>query len=116
MELRMPGKRPAVALRATLFLVLAGTAWAQSRKIVHVDPSTQWLDSGIDLNSQDKVVFQATGTVNYDNHASPPAGLVRGWRDLIRALPFNSGGSCALIGRIGPIEAPVFLIGEHAQH
>src|SRR5947209_16915118 len=96
---------------ATLFVVLAGSAWPQGPKMVHIDPSTQWLDSGIDLNGQDRVVFQATGTVNYDNHSSPPAGLVRGWRDLIRALPLNSGGSCALIGRIGPIEAPVFLIG-----
>lgn len=116
MELRMPGICPAPVLRLTLLVMLAGTAWAQTPRIVHVDPSTQWLDSGIDLKSQDQVTFVATGTVNYHNHSSPPAGLVRGWRDLVRALPLNTGGSCALIGRIGPIEAPVFLIGEHAQH
>ncbi|HYL91586.1 MAG TPA: LssY C-terminal domain-containing protein [Alphaproteobacteria bacterium] len=113
--------RPALA-----FAILCGACLCSSLpvaaaintniKTFHLDGATQWLDTGIDLNEQDQVNFQATGSLNYENHVSTPTGLPRGWRDLLRALPLNGGGTAALIGRIGPAEAPAFLIGSRLQH
>jgi hypothetical protein len=81
----------------------------------HLDAGTQFLDTGIDLNSGDQISMRSSGTLNYQNRTATPDGLARGWLDLLRALPLNSAGSAALIGRIGGSEAPGFLIGTRHQ-
>jgi len=73
-----------------------------------------WIDTGIDVQAGEHVLITATGTLRYadakaDNN---PDGLARGFKDLLRVLPFNDAGRGALIGRIGDKDvAQPFLIG-----
>jgi LssY C-terminus len=74
-----------------------------------------WLDTGIDVHAGEHVVFSSTGTMRYaDQQAdSGAAGVTRGFKDLLRVLPYNGAGRGALIGRIGDKDtAQPFLIGE----
>jgi hypothetical protein len=76
-----------------------------------------WLDTGIDVQEGEHVVFSASGTMRYaDQQAdADPGGLPRGFKDLLRNLPFNGAGRGAVIGRIGDAEtSQPFLIG--AKH
>jgi hypothetical protein len=60
------------------------------------------------------VLVTATGTLRYADakNDNGPDGLPRGFKDLLRVLPFNDAGRGALIGRIGdPDTAQPFLIG-----
>ncbi|MBZ5521025.1 MAG: LssY C-terminal domain-containing protein [Acidobacteriia bacterium] len=91
------------------------TGAAAPQQKFHLDSDTQFLDTSIDLNPGDQVSLQASGSLNYQNHTATPDGIPRGWRDLLRALPLNSAGSAALIGRIGGSEAPDFFVGTHHQ-
>jgi hypothetical protein len=73
-----------------------------------------WLDTSIDVQAGEHVLFTATGTLRYVDAKSDngPDGLARGFKDLIRILPFNEAGRGALIGRIGDKDtAQPFLIG-----
>jgi len=75
---------------------------------------TLWTDTGIDLQPGERVVITAKGTVRYADARSEngPDGLTRGFKDLLRVLPFNDAGRGALIARIGDADtAPAFLIG-----
>src|SRR5215212_6646290 len=61
-----------------------------------------WLDTGIDVRPGDTLRLSATGTLRFSTSApSGPEGLPRGWRDLVRSLPFNDAGRGALLARIG---------------
>jgi hypothetical protein len=75
--------------------------------------SGDWTDTGVEVTPADHVVFTATGNLALaDGRQSPPDGLARGWKDLIRMYPLNTANSGALIGRIGSDPAAVpFLIG-----
>ena len=60
------------------------------------------------------VVASATGTLRYADQQTDtaPAGIVRGFKDLLRNLPFNEAGRGAVIGRIGDEDtSQPFLIG-----
>ncbi|HWZ46126.1 MAG TPA: LssY C-terminal domain-containing protein [Candidatus Saccharimonadales bacterium] len=81
----------------------------------HLDAGTQFLDSGIDLNPGDQISLRSSGTLNYQNRTATPDGIPRGFLDLLRALPLNSAGTAAMIGRIGGSEASDFLVGSHHQ-
>jgi LssY C-terminus len=73
-----------------------------------------WTDTGIDLQPDEHVVITAKGTVRYADAKSDngPDGLIRGFKDLLRVLPFNDAGRGALIARIGDADtAQAFLIG-----
>lgn len=73
-----------------------------------------WLDSGIDVQAGEHVVLTATGQLRYADakQGNGPEGLDRGFKDLLRMLPFNDAGRGALLGRIGdPDVAQTFLIG-----
>jgi hypothetical protein len=73
-----------------------------------------WLDTGLDIQAAEHVLFTATGTLRYADakNDNGPDGLARGFKDLIRILPFNEAGRGALIGRIGDKDtAQTFLIG-----
>ncbi|MGB7284311.1 MAG: LssY C-terminal domain-containing protein [Candidatus Acidiferrum sp.] len=73
-----------------------------------------WFDTGIEVQAGEHVVVAASGKLRYaDQHAdTAPAGIPRGFKDLLRDLPFNGAGRGALIGRIGDKDtSQPFLIG-----
>ena len=77
-----------------------------------------WVDTGIDVQPGEHVVIAATGKLRYSDakQDNGPGGLARGFRDLLRVLPFNDAGRGALIGRIGDQDvAQPFLIGERCD-
>jgi hypothetical protein len=73
-----------------------------------------WTDTGIDLQPGEQIIVTAKGTVRYADAKSDngPEGLARGFKDLLRVLPFNDAGRGALIARIGDADtSQAFLIG-----
>src|SRR5437773_1859142 len=75
-----------------------------------------WVDTGIDVQPGEHVVVTATGKLRFGDakEDNGPDGLARGFRDLLRVLPFNDAGRGALIGRIGDKDiAQPFLVGGH---
>jgi hypothetical protein len=75
-----------------------------------------WSDTGIDVLPGEHIVVTASGKLSYadakeDNTAD---GIPRGFKDLLRILPFNGAGRGALIGRVGDADvAQPFLLGVH---
>ena len=81
-----------------------------------LDSSKVWTETGITLEPGQHVVVSAQGTLRYSDAKADngPDGLTRGFKDLIRILPFNEAGRGALIGRVGdPDIAQSFLLGAH---
>jgi hypothetical protein len=81
---------------------------------VQITGDSFWLDSGIDVQAGEHVVVSATGTMRYADQRTDtsPTGIARGFKDLLRNLPFNSTGRGAVIGRIGDKDtSQPFLIG-----
>jgi hypothetical protein len=77
-----------------------------------------WLDSGIDIQAGERVLITATGKLHYADakEDNGPEGLGRGFKDLLRVLPFNEAGRGALIGHIGDKDtAQPFLIGARRE-
>jgi hypothetical protein len=82
---------------------------------IDVSGTNQWTDTGLDLFPGTRVQITATGSLQYDQLASPD-GLPRGFKDLLRVLPLNNAGRGALIGRIGDGEvAGAFLVGSKKE-
>lgn len=76
--------------------------------------STGWFDTGIDLQPGEHVLITALGSLRYADAKADngPEGMNRGFKDLLRVLPYNDAGRGALIARIGDAEtAQAFLIG-----
>jgi hypothetical protein len=85
---------------------------------VQLTGESSWLDTGIDVQAGERVVLTASGTVRYaDQQAdTSPTGMTRGFKDLLRVLPFNDAGRGAVIGRIGDKDiAQPFLIGAKRE-
>ncbi len=81
---------------------------------VQITGEELWLDSGIDIQAGEHVLITASGKLRYADAKDDngPDGLPRGFKDLLRILPFNESGRGALIGRIGDKDtAQPFLIG-----
>ncbi len=77
-----------------------------------------WIDTGIDVRAGERLVFTVTGSAHYADakQDAGPAGLPRGFKDLLRILPFNDAGRGAVIGRIGDKDtAQPFLIGPKKE-
>jgi len=75
---------------------------------------SDWLDTGIDVAPGEHVVATAKGTMRYADakEDNGPDGLSRGFKDLLRILPYNAAGRGALIGRVGDADvAQPFLLG-----
>jgi len=73
-----------------------------------------WIDTGIDIQAGEHALVTATGKLRYADakEDNGPDGLPRGFKDLLRILPFNGAGRGALIGRIGDKDtAQPFVIG-----
>ncbi|OLC92716.1 MAG: hypothetical protein AUH86_18460 [Acidobacteria bacterium 13_1_40CM_4_58_4] len=69
---------------------------------VQLTGEESWIDTGIDVQAGEHVLITATGKLRYADAKDDngPDGLARGFRDLLRVLPFNEAGRGALIGRI----------------
>src|SRR2546425_7069350 len=83
---------------------------------VQVTGEESWVDTSIDVQPGEHVVVTATGKLRFGDakEDNGPNGLARGFRDLLRVLPFNEAGRGALIGRIGDKDiAQPFLVGGH---
>src|SRR5246127_539403 len=81
---------------------------------VQITGDQLWSDTGIDLQPGEHIVVTATGKLRYADakEDNGPDGIARGFKDLLRILPFNGGGRGALIGRAGdPDVAQPFLLG-----
>ena len=76
-----------------------------------------WTDTGVDLHPGQTVTITATGNLQYmDGNTPGPQGTARSWKDLVRAMPVNTAGRGALIGRLGSDDAgQPFLIGASIQ-
>jgi len=93
-----------------------------------VPGSKVWVDTNIDVRGGAKLRFTATGKMTYPADTSfagklrtagtfGPAGLPRGFGDLVHQYAVNDAGHGALIGRIGAQEyAQAFLIGEGKEY
>jgi len=70
---------------------------------VQLTGDESWMDTGIDVQAGERVIVTASGKLHYADakNDNGPEGLTRGFKDLIRVLPFNEAGRGALIGRIG---------------
>jgi hypothetical protein len=81
---------------------------------VQLTGDASWVDTGIDVQAGEHVLVSATGKLRYSDakNDNGPEGLARGFKDLLRVLPFNEAGRGALIGRIGDQDtAEPFAIG-----
>jgi LssY C-terminus len=77
-----------------------------------------WTETGITVQPGEHVVATVTGKLHYADSANDAAagGLTRGFKDLIRSLPYNAAGRGAVIGRVGDAAtAQPFLIGAHCN-
>src|ERR1700759_4241242 len=53
-----------------------------------------WTDTGVTVTPADHLNFTATGSLALgDGRSVPPAGVARGWKDLVRVYPLNSDNS-----------------------
>ncbi len=107
--------------------VAAKTATGHSYRI-DVPGNKQWVDTNIDLRGGAKVQFTATGQMSYPREETyagklrtsgsfGPAGLPRGFADLVHQYAVTDAGHGALIGRIGSAEySQAFLIGESKEY
>jgi hypothetical protein len=91
------------------------SATARLSQELQLTGDSTWLDTGIDVQAGEHVLITATGSLRYADAKADngPQGLTRGFKDLIRVLPFNEAGRGAVIGRIGDNDtAQSFLVGE----
>src|ERR1700738_5481056 len=83
---------------------------------VQITGEQSWSDTGIDVQPGEHIVVTATGKLRYADakEENGPDGIARGFKDLLRILPFNGAGRGALIGRVGDADvAQPFLLGAH---
>jgi LssY-like putative type I secretion system component LssY len=95
----------------------ASTKQLESKNFT-LDGAKVWLDTGISLEPGQRLVVTVDGKLRYADAKADngPEGLTRGFKDLIRILPFNDAGRGAVIGRIGDADvAQAFLIGAHKE-
>jgi LssY C-terminus len=80
---------------------------------IQLTGDSSWVDTGIDVQAGEHVVTTATGSLRYAGQQADttPAGIARGFKDLLRNLPFNEAGRGAVIGRVGDKDAsqPFFI-------
>ena len=113
-----PAQQPAAPQPATTTKPVAAVPTPGAKKRVSknftLKGDSDWLDTGIDVAPGEHVVVTAKGTLRYTNakQDNGPDGLSRGFKDLLRILPYNAAGRGALIGRVGDADvAQPFLLG-----
>lgn len=77
----------------------------------------QWWDTGVTVGAGEQAQVTASGTFTLaDGRVAGPAGVERGWKDLLRAFPLNSAKAGALIGRVSDLGASVpFSVGASGE-
>jgi hypothetical protein len=81
---------------------------------IQITGEQSWTNTGIEVQPGEHIVVTAKGTLRYSDakEDNGPDGITRGFKDLLRILPFNGAGRGALIGRVGDAEiAQPFLLG-----
>ena len=119
--------------------MVCAASWARAQTVpakaganrsyeVDVPGTKEWVDTDIDVRGGAKLRFTATGKIAYpadDSYAGKtrtsgtfgPAGLARGWADLIHQYAVKDAGHGALIGRVGSdAYAQAFLVGESKEY
>jgi hypothetical protein len=89
----------------------------QSSYSIQVDGTKEWTDTKIDVRGGTKLKFTAEGTISYTGNKPKtfgPAGIARGFADLIHQYAVPNGGHGELIGRLGSGDA--FEVGESATY
>src|SRR5256886_1859170 len=79
---------------------------------------SQWTDTNIEVQAGERVLITAPGKLRYldAKEENGTEGVARGFKDLLRILPFNGAGRGAVIGRIGDADiAETFLIGAQRE-
>lgn len=83
---------------------------------IQVTGDQSWSDTGVRVLPGEHIVVTASGMMRYGDakEDNRPDGIPRGFKDLLRILPFNGAGRGALIGRVGDADvAQPFLLGAH---
>lgn len=108
--------------------VVATDARVKVSHEIDVPASKEWVDTNIDVHGGAKLRITATGTITYaagegysgksrTSGTFGPAGLPRGFADLIHQYAVSDAGHGALIGRIGSGEyEQAFLVGESKEY
>ena len=91
----------------------AGTSGTLAGTTVNVAANRQWTDTGITVNQGDRVMFQASGEINYGRTPGQTA-TPDGGADRRPNYPDPSVPVGALIGKIGNNGKP-FAIGTQSQ-
>ncbi len=110
--------QPATSTAQPVAAVPAAGAKKRVSKNFTLKGDSDWLDTGIDVAPGEHVVVTAKGTLRYTNakQDNGPDGLSRGFKDLLRILPYNAAGRGALIGRVGDADvAQPFLLGASQE-
>jgi LssY C-terminus len=116
-----PASSPPVSAQSTS----ASAAAAGKTYEFDVAASKQWIATGLDLRTGEKLHVTATGSITYpagnSSKSKPrtfgPDGLTRGWADLIHQYAVSDAGHGALIGRLGSGDAAqAFLLGSDKQY
>ncbi len=100
----------------TLFVLSLGVN-GQDTKQLNLSAESKWVDTGLKLVRGDRYSIEVNGEVvligsKGEEQATKPGGLGRGFRDLLKALPLNTAGRGAVIGRIGDREtSQPFMVG-----
>lgn len=78
-----------------------------------IDPSADWVDTGIAVAAGEQITVSASGTVALnDGRTSGPEGLEHGWKDLLRQFPAPQAKTAELIARVSSVSASVpFALG-----
>jgi len=101
----IPETKPAAA---------ADASKATQTKNFTLEGATIWVETGISLEPGQRFAVTSEGSLRYADAKADngPDGLTRGFKDLIRILPYNGAGRGAVIGRIGDADiAQPFVIG-----
>ncbi len=104
---------PSATAQATKSATASATKKILSKSFT-LDGAKIWTDTTISLEPGQHAIITAQGKLRYADAKADngPDGLTRGFKDLLRVLPFNEAGRGALIARIGdPDVAQPFLVG-----
>jgi len=111
-------QQPMAKETPTPFKVAPAGAQPRLSQEMQLTGDQTWLDTGIDINVGEHVLITAKGKLRYVDaqNDNGPEGLPRGFKDLLRILPFNGAGRGAVIGRIGDKDtSQSFLIGTKRE-
>lgn len=106
----------AVAATASQTPSLVVAEAARISRDIQIGVRDIWTPTGIAVQPGERIVFTGAGTGICDGQTEfGPAGIPRGFRDLLRVLPMQAGRGAA-IGRIGEADvAQPFVIGASAE-